>query len=191
MQRVPNVERSQLDEQGQAAYDRIAATRGSVRGPFGVLLHHPALGERVGEVGEFIRFHGVLPGSIRELAILVVARELGAGVEWAGHAPLALKEGASQAAVDAIAKKAPSTGLEQTEALVIDAVRALFADKTLSDELYRRVHAAFGVQGVIELTVLAGYYGLLGFVLNTLQVPPPQGAEVPFALAASFDAQSR
>src|SRR5690242_14431558 len=109
MQRVPNVERSQLDQQGQAAYDRIASTRGSVRGPFGVLLHHPVLGERVGEVGEFIRFHGVLPGSIRELAILVAARELGAGVEWAGHAPLALKEGTSQAAIDTVANNAPSS----------------------------------------------------------------------------------
>ena len=183
MQRVSNVERNQLDEQGRAAYDRIASTRGSVRGPFGVLLHHPALGERVGEVGEFIRFHGVLPGSIRELAILVVARELGAGVEWAGHAPLARKEGASEAAIDAIANRAPSSGLEGNEALVIDAVRALFTEKTLSDPLYERVNAAFGVQGVIELTVLAGYYGLLGFVLNTMQVPPPSGANVPFALA--------
>jgi 4-carboxymuconolactone decarboxylase len=181
MQRVANVERSQLDQQGQAAYDRIASTRGSVRGPFGVLLHHPALGERVGEVGEFIRFHGVLPGSIRELAILVVARDLGAGVEWAGHAPIAVKEGASQAAIDAIANEAPSSGLDDSEALVIDAVRALLTHKTLSDALYERVHTAFGLQGVIELTVLAGYYGLLGFVLNTLQVPPPEGAEVPFA----------
>jgi 4-carboxymuconolactone decarboxylase len=185
MQRVPNVERSQLDPDGQSAYDRIAATRGSVRGPFGVLLHHPALGERVGELGEFIRFHGVLPGGVRELAILVVARELGAGVEWAAHAPLALKEGASQAAVDAVANKAPSTGLDAAEALAIDAVRSLFADKTLSDALYARALATFCVQGVIELTVLAGYYGLLGFVLNTLQVPPPSGAEIPFAVASA------
>jgi len=64
---------------------------------------------------------------------------------------------------------------------VIDVVRALFADKTLSDALYARVSAAFGLQGLIELTVLAGHYGLLGFVLNTLQVPPPSGSEVPFA----------
>jgi 4-carboxymuconolactone decarboxylase len=180
MQRVPNVERDQLDAQGQAAFDRIAATRGSVRGPFAVLLHHPELGERVGEVGELIRYHGVLPGAARELAICVVARELRAGVEWAAHAPLALKEGASQAAVDAVAQQAPTSGLDANEALVIDAVRALFKDKTLNDDLYARVETAFGLQGVIELTVLAGYYGLLGFVLNTLQVPAAAGAVVPF-----------
>ena len=183
MQRVPNVERGQLDQQGQAAYDRIAATRGSVRGPFGVLLHHPELGERVGEVGEFIRFHGVLPGAVRELAIRVVARNMRAGVEWAGHAPLALKEGPSQAAVDAVANNASSSGLDETETLVIDAVRELLERNTLSDAMYERLHARFGLQGVIELTVLTGYYGLLGFVLNTLQVPPPDGSTVPFAIA--------
>jgi 4-carboxymuconolactone decarboxylase len=82
--------------------------------------------------------------------------------------------------VDAVAQQAPTTGLDATEALVIDSVRALFKDKTLNDDLYARVDAAFGLQGVIELTVLAGYYGLLAFVLNTLQVPPPAGAVLPF-----------
>src|SRR5579859_5154486 len=99
MQRVPNVERAALGPEGQAAYDRIATSRGSVRGPFGVLLHHPLLGERVGAVGEQLRFHGVLPGADRELAILVTARELRAAVEWVAHAPLALKEGASVEAI--------------------------------------------------------------------------------------------
>jgi 4-carboxymuconolactone decarboxylase len=128
-----------------------------------------------------IRYHGVLPGASRELAILVVAREFEASVEWAGHAPLALKAGVSQAAVDAVANQGPSNGLDPTEALVIDAVRALFANKTLSDALYEQVHAAFGLQGLIELTVLVGYYGLLGFVLNTLQVDAPAGSVVPFS----------
>jgi 4-carboxymuconolactone decarboxylase len=180
MQRVPSVERDQLGPEGQAAYDRIAATRGSVRGPFGVLLHHPILGERVADVGEQLRFHGVLPGAARELAILVTARELGATVEWAAHAPLALKEGASTDAVEAVRQRRPSTGLDPQEALIIDAVRALHADHTLSDDMYQQVESTFGLQGVIELAVLAGYYGLLGFVLNTLRVPAPGGNERPF-----------
>jgi 4-carboxymuconolactone decarboxylase len=185
MQRVPNVERAALGPDGQAAYDRIAASRGSVRGPFGVLLHHPGLGERVGEVGELLRFHGVLPGADRELAILVTARELRAAVEWAGHAPLALKEGASVEAIEVVRQQLPTHNLSAREALVIDAVRALFADHTLSDALYQAIEAAFGLQGLIELTVLAGYYGLLGFVLNTLQVDPPAGSERPFETATA------
>jgi 4-carboxymuconolactone decarboxylase len=180
MQRVPNVEREQLGPEGQAAYDRIAATRGSVRGPFGVLLHHPQLGERVADVGEIIRYHGVLPGAVRELAICTTARESGAAVEWAGHAPLALKEGATAEAVEVVRQHGSTTGLAQQEALVVEAVRTLFSEHALTDSQYDKLVAAYGVEGVIELTVLAGYYGLLGFVLNTLRVPAPNGVE-PFA----------
>jgi 4-carboxymuconolactone decarboxylase len=180
MQRVPNVAREQLGPDGQAAYDRIAASRGSVRGPFGVLLHHPLLGERLADVGELIRFHGVLPGSVRELAICATSREYDVAVEWAAHAPLALKEGASPGAVEVVRQRGSSTGLPATEALIIDAVRTLFHEHALTDSQYAQIEAAYGVQGVIELTVLAGYYGLLGFVLNTMQVPAANGVQ-PFA----------
>jgi 4-carboxymuconolactone decarboxylase len=180
MQRVPNVEREQLGPDGQAAYDRIAATRGSVRGPFGVLLHHPLLGERVADVGEQVRYHGVLPGAVRELAICATAREYDAAVEWTAHAPLALKEGASGDAIEVVRQRGSTENLPPSEALIVDAVRTLFTEHALTDSQYEQVEAAYGVQGVIELTVLAGYYGLLGFVLNTLRVPAASGVE-PFA----------
>ena len=69
MARVPRLTREQLDSEGQAAYDRIAASRGAVRDPFATFLHHPALAVRVAAVGEQLRFHSVLPGRDRELAI--------------------------------------------------------------------------------------------------------------------------
>jgi len=138
------------------------------------------LGERVADVGELLRYHGVLPGGARELAICVTAREYGVAVEWAAHAPLARKEGVSEQALDVVMQRAPTATLAANEALVIDATRTLFAEHSLTDDQYQRLEGAYGLQGVIELTVLTGYYGLLGFVLNTLRVPAPNGAE-PFA----------
>jgi 4-carboxymuconolactone decarboxylase len=183
MQRMPSIKREELGPEGQAAWDRIAATRGSVRGPFGVLLHHPLLGERVADVGELLRFKGVLPGATRELAIAVVARHMGAAVEWVAHAPLALKEGASVAAVEAVRLQQPTTALEPSEALVIDTARELIADHTLSDARYQQIESTYGRQGLIELTVLVGYYSMLGYVLNTVQVPAAGGVERPFEIA--------
>jgi 4-carboxymuconolactone decarboxylase len=180
MQRVPNVTREELGPEGQAAYDRIAASRGSVRGPFGVLLHHPVLGERVADVGELLRFKGVLPGAVRELAIVATAREHQAAVEWVAHVPIGLKEGMSVEAAEVVRLQRPTSDLDATERLVIDAVRELFADHELSDATYSKVESAYGVQGVIELTVLVGYYSLLGYVLNTMRVPAPGGVERPF-----------
>jgi hypothetical protein len=42
MARLPDITRDQLQPEDQQFYDAIAASRGSVRGPYGVLLHSPA-----------------------------------------------------------------------------------------------------------------------------------------------------
>jgi hypothetical protein len=35
-----------LTPEGKRIYDKIAAKRGAIRGPFAALMHHPALAER-------------------------------------------------------------------------------------------------------------------------------------------------
>ncbi|MCH8898301.1 MAG: carboxymuconolactone decarboxylase family protein, partial [Chloroflexi bacterium] len=44
MARVGNVTREELKPEEYEFYDSIASSRGSVRGPYGVLLHSPDLG---------------------------------------------------------------------------------------------------------------------------------------------------
>src|SRR5262247_3047813 len=67
-----------LTPEAKRVYDKITAKRGAVRGPFASLMCHPALAECVGDLGEFLRFGGTLPGDVRELAILITARSAGA-----------------------------------------------------------------------------------------------------------------
>ncbi|HEX6210011.1 MAG TPA: carboxymuconolactone decarboxylase family protein, partial [Methylomirabilota bacterium] len=56
-----------LAPDARRVYEKISAKRGAVRGPFAALMHHPVLAERVGDLGEYLRFSGTLPGDIREL----------------------------------------------------------------------------------------------------------------------------
>ena len=66
---------STLTPDAKAVYDKITAKRGPMRGgPYASLMHDPGLAEKVGDLGEYLRFGGTLPGDIRELAILVTAR---------------------------------------------------------------------------------------------------------------------
>jgi 4-carboxymuconolactone decarboxylase len=60
MSRMPAARREELSAESQAVYDRIAATRGGLRGPYGVLLHHAALADRVAALGEQLRFRSGL-----------------------------------------------------------------------------------------------------------------------------------
>ena len=82
-----------LTPEARAVYDKISAKRGAVRGPFASLMHHPALAERVGDLGEYLRFGGTLPGDVRELAILITARAVSQPYEWIAHAKVATREG--------------------------------------------------------------------------------------------------
>jgi len=52
-------------------------------------MHHPELAEKVGDLGEYLRFGGTLPGDIREMAILITARSVNQGDEWVAHAKIA------------------------------------------------------------------------------------------------------
>lgn len=180
MTRLPEATRESLDPEGQKAWDAIAGSRGRVVGPFLMLLHHPALAERVAAAGEVLRFQGTLPGAERELAILTAGREVRALFEWAAHEPLALREGTRPEAIAVVRDQKPADGLLPREALIITVVRALYRDRRLSDDLYARAEAEFGRKTLVELVTLAGYYGMIGFVLNAFEVDLPAGASPAF-----------
>ena len=81
-----------LTPEARRVYDKISSKRGAIRGPFASLMHHPALAEKAGDLGEYLRFGSTLPGDIRELAILVIARAVHQPYEWVAHEKVARAE---------------------------------------------------------------------------------------------------
>lgn len=181
MTRVPEPTRDQLSAEGRAVYDRIAETRGALRGPYGVLLHHPALCERVAALGELLRFRSGLPGADRELAIVTAGREAEAPYEWAAHEPIALREGTRPEAIAVVREGGPTHELQPREALIVDTVRAIYRAHRLTADEFARAEAEFGRQGLVELVALAGYYGMIAAVLNAFDVDLPPGTTPAFA----------
>jgi 4-carboxymuconolactone decarboxylase len=185
--RAPEPRREDLPPEAQPIFDRIAKTRGAVRGPYGVLLHHPALADRVAALGEQLRFASGLPGAERELAILTAGREAGAPYEWAAHEPIPRREGTRAEAIACVRDGAPTRGLTAREALIVDTVRTLYRTRTLTESQLLRAAAELGWPGVVELVTLAGYYGMIGLVLNAFAVEMPDGVDP----ATLFPAGSR
>jgi 4-carboxymuconolactone decarboxylase len=180
MARLPTLSRDDLDAKGQELWDSLIASRGYVGGPTACIMHHPELAARSTPLGSQLRYNGVLAGADRELTILTAGREVEAVYEWHAHEPIAREVGVSPEAIEVLRNQGPTTGLKEHEALIIDAVRALYRDHKLSDDLYARAEAALGRQGLVEMVVLAGYYGLIGFVLNAFEVDLPEGATPAF-----------
>jgi 4-carboxymuconolactone decarboxylase len=105
----------------------------------------------------------------------MAVRNATAQYAWSVHEPNALKQGLSQATIDAIRARRRPDFKRDDERLIYDFVTELFADKTVSAASFERAKAAFGLEGVIEAVTCAGLYGMIGFVLNVFDIPPRPG----------------
>ena len=158
-------------------WDQIASSRGKVVGPFSVLLHRPELARRTAELGAYIRFESTLTPVDRELAIIALAREMDCQFEWAYHVIEARKAGVREDAITAV-RQAQVDALTPEEALIVRYVTALFRHHRVDQATFDGVRARLGVEGLVELTATAGYYGMLACTLNAFDVTPEAGAEV-------------
>ncbi|HEX9703035.1 MAG TPA: carboxymuconolactone decarboxylase family protein [Rhodospirillales bacterium] len=176
MSRLPQLDPAKLAGRQKEIYDKIVdSPRGGVRGPFGVLLHAPGVADPVQALGAYLRFDSVLPGRLRELAILITARFWTAQFEWHIHRGFAEKEGLDPAIIDAIAARQTPEFHAADEKVVYAYCRELHKQHRVSDATYADAVKVLGAEAVVELTALNGYYTLISMVLNAFEVPVPTG----------------
>jgi 4-carboxymuconolactone decarboxylase len=165
--------------QREAAQALVAGPRKGVYGPFLPLLRSPALLERVGRVGEYLRFESTLDARIRELVTCAVSRHLSNQFEWTMHAPLALKAGVAEASIEALRVGARPKQLPADEEAALDFTRELLQTHGTSDPAYAAALQAFGEQGVVELSTLIGYFAMVCWVMNVARTPAQASAAGP------------
>ncbi len=164
----------------KALYDKIlSGPRGRVGGPLEAMVLCPAVGDPLQELGGRLRFEGVLPGKLRELAILVAARFWTAQFEWHAHARIAREEGLDPAAIAAIAEGAAPALATPAESAVYAFCRELHETRAIGAATYAAAVETLGQEAVIELTVLSGYYTTVSMILNAFEVPLPEGVGPP------------
>jgi 4-carboxymuconolactone decarboxylase len=169
-----------LPPEAKRVYEKIAAKRGAVRGPFASLLHHPELAERVGELGEYLRFGGTLPGDVRELAVLVTARAIDQPYEWVAHAKIARREGLPDDVIERVRTRGDLSTLPPRLARPARVVHHVLAGESIPRALHDEMEQELGLGGLMELVVLVGHYRLIAGVLFAFDTPLPDGATPPF-----------
>ena len=181
MARLPNLTKDQLKPEDLQFYESIADSRGSVRGPYGVLLHSPDLAARVAHTGAYVRFNFDLPESLKETIIITAAREIRSQYEFAAHARLARQAGVSDATINAIADGTAPAGLSGDEEMLVRYVKELVQNHKISDATFNAVRDKFGTQRTVEITGLIGHYLLVGQILLDFEVELPEGVspEIP------------
>jgi len=116
--RLPLPRRDELDPAAREVYDRLADPGGGtlrgLRGPGGITLHSPGLARHTRPLNTYLRYEAGLGGRVRELAILVTAREHDSQFEWAAHEAEARREGISADIIEIISTIAAGSGTGAT-----------------------------------------------------------------------------
>jgi 4-carboxymuconolactone decarboxylase len=183
--RLPLPPRGELDAEMQAVYDRLANPTGEnlrgLRGPGGIQLHSPELSRRSRPLNHYLRFEAGLGGRMRELAILVTARELDSQFEWAAHEDEALRQGIAPELIDIIRHRRDLDGVDEADAVVIALGREIFSARKVSSETFARCLQQFGRRALVDLVALMGNYAATAALLTAfdMQLDPSQEPGLP------------
>lgn len=173
MTRVPEVtSREELAPEHRPAFDDIQASRGTVSGPFKVLLNSPEVARRIAHTGAYLRFENSIPLEVSELAVLATARELDCQFAWTAHERAARTAGVREEAIVAIRERTAPRGLNPGEALVFNYAQELLWKHRVSQNAFQAALQRFGAKQLTDLTATIGYYSLLSCVLNAFEVQP-------------------
>jgi 4-carboxymuconolactone decarboxylase len=164
-------------EQKTMAEHVLAGKRGSMNGPYNVLLRSPQMGDLAQQFGAYTRFDTSIPHKLNELAILITARFWTSQYEWYAHHKYGLEAGLSPALIDAIAAGARPAAMASDEQAIYEFCRELLQTRQVSDATFAAVKEKFGERGVVDLIGVVGYYNIVSMALNVDRYPLPDGAK--------------
>lgn len=171
MPRLPEIfDRDQLPEDKREIHDYLVKARGRISNGYAPLLHCPEFVGRAAHLGTYIRFESSLPAKTLELLAFTTVSELDDLYEKAIHAQAAAKLGISRSTIDAINNKTDLIGAADEETLPVRCARELTRTHQLSDASFEAAHKVLGDKGVVELVGAIGYYAMIAYAHNALQV---------------------
>jgi 4-carboxymuconolactone decarboxylase len=177
--RLPLPKREDLDPEARAAFDELADPKGptirGLRGPAGIRMWSPKYAVMSNPSNRYLRFESGFTPHEREVAILITARQCDSRFEWAAHEPEALKEGVPQDVIDAIKHKRPLSGLDATDALIVEFGREVFGARKVKPDTFKRLVARFGPRKVVDLVSLMGNYAATAALLTAFDMQLDEG----------------
>jgi 4-carboxymuconolactone decarboxylase len=184
MSKLPLVNQEDLDADQKELWDYIlkgprgASLSGPIKylpGPFNPWMLIPSFGKLAAEMGERLRFRSVLPGKLRELAILTTGVHWKAEFEFWAHARVARVEGLPNSVIQAL-QAGPAVPYEDDlQRLVHTAAKDLVETGRPRADVAEELADALGWPALVELVALVGFYCMVSFTLNAFDVALPDG----------------
>ncbi len=168
MARIPYADTTNPDT--RELVERITRERGSVLHLYAMLLHSGPVAEGWLRYLTAIRHECTLPGALRELVIMRIAQLNGAPYEAQQHAPIALREGVTQAQIDALDKWLESGLFDRDQRAVLAYCDAMTREVHVPDEVFAAVRSAMDNRNLVELTATIGAYNMVSRFLEAMGI---------------------
>ena len=186
--RLPLLDPAALTDSQKAVYDRLRATmirwadqsgfqgmtdEGRLIGPFNPVMLSPGIAPAFLDLQDAEQASTSLSERVRQVVILAVGAVWRAEYELYAHAAVARKAGLQDDVIRSLAAGTLPEELSEQEKVAGRFARQLAAERRVDAELYRTAETAFGTQGLVDITFLAGIYQLVCGLLAAFEIPAP------------------
>ena len=182
MSGLPDMTRN-LTGEAKKIYDEILARRSTqgarVGGLYVPLMNHPELAQLIEHLGYYLKFNGKLPREVYQFIVLSIARRIGVAFEWLDHKEHARAAGLSDSLIESILK-VDCGSIPYPYSVILDTINVTFEYKSIPQNLQDQMIKLYGVQGLIEIVTLCGFYQMVGEITQAFDVPLPEGTRQPF-----------
>jgi 4-carboxymuconolactone decarboxylase len=155
---------------------QIIAARGRVSDLYQVLLNSPPIAHGWEQMLSAVRNKSSLPAALRELVIVRVAVLNKADFEYQAHVPIALREGATQAMIDAVtnaqylAPMPADSGLSSAEQVALLLTDTMTRAIDVHDAVFEQVRAHFDAQAQVDLVATIAAYNMVSRFLTAFHI---------------------
>lgn len=181
MSRIPKLTAETMSDAQREVVELITSgPHQQVMGPYPAWLQSPELAKRTRSLSEYLRFKSTPSKRLAEIAILITGRHWKAEFEFYAHAQLARKTGVEEPIIQALAAGKHPDFANSDDEVVYDLCTEMLNTRRISDATYKRALDAFGMQSLVELVTIMGYYCMVSITLNAFEAPLPPGEPSPF-----------
>jgi len=172
-----------LTGEAKKIYEEILAKRSAqgtnVRGLYIPLMNHPELAQLIESLGYYLKFKGKLPRAAYQFVVFWVARRIGVAFEWLDHQGPAREAGLSDGLIEAILK-CDRDLIPYPYSIILATIDVVLDYKSIPANVQDEMIKLYGVQGLIEVVTLCGFYQMVGQITQAFEVPLPEGSSPPF-----------
>ena len=181
MSRIPELTPESMTQAQKEVVDLITSgPHQRVLGPYPAWLQSPELAKRARALSEYLRFQSAPSKRLAEIAILITGRHWKAEFEFYAHAQLARKAGVEEPIIQALAAGKRPDFENRDDTIVYELCTEMLNTRHISDPTYQRALDTFGMQTLVDLVAIVGYYCMVSTTLNAFEAPLPAGEASPF-----------